>query len=383
MTRSGRLATVAAAAVAVLPLAAQQAPTIPIRAGLTTVNAVAMTTGDAEMIHRVDSVSADGVRVVFSGQFLTTRGEDPLSALLGGGNKPAGKPELGRVKGVRMVRRADLESARHWQSQFGNNQAEVFPGTTSFNVSTLVFNELKTRGQADFSCSCAPGAANGLGGLASILGEAAGKGPDGKPLAAFAKLSGTLRRVEAKAVPFAVIVNDVRVTLPALHARGTLGTEDSELYILDDPQNRLILSGRVGPQTSRTVKISFPTEAPRIATELAKTGRVDVYGIYFDFGSATLRPESEPILKEIADALTKNAAWKLKIDGHTDNVGGDPANLDLSRRRAASVRDALVSRYKINTTRLATDGFGASRPKEPNTTPEGRARNRRVELVRQ
>ena len=145
----------------------------------------------------------------------------------------------------------------------------------------------------------------------------------------------------------------------------------------------MILSGRVGPQTSRTVKISFPTEAPRIATELAKTGRVEVYGIYFDFGSATLRPESEPVLKEIADALTKNAAWKLKIDGHTDNVGGDPANLDLSRRRAASVRDALVSRYKINTTRLATDGFGASRPKEPNTTPEGRARNRRVELVRQ
>lgn len=382
MTSSRVLLAGAAAAVAVLPLAAQQPPSIPLRTGLTTVSAVVMTTGDAEMIHRVDRVDADGVRFTYSGQFLTSRGDDALGALLGGG-KTTGKQELGRIKGVRTVRRTDLESARHWQSQFGNNQPQVFPGTTSFNVSTLLFNELKTSGQAEFSCSCAPGSAGALGGLAGLFGEALGNSPDGKPIAPFSKLSGTLRRVEAKAVPFSVIVNDVRVMLPTLHARGRLGSEESEFYILDDPQNRLILLGRVGPQTNRTVKISFPAEAPRIAAELAKTGRVDVYGIYFDFGSATLRPESEPVLKEIADALTKNAAWKLKIDGHTDNIGGDPANLDLSRRRAASVRDALVSRYKINTTRLATDGFGASRPKEPNTTPEGRARNRRVELVRQ
>jgi outer membrane protein OmpA-like peptidoglycan-associated protein len=341
------------------------------------------------LIARVDRVDAQGVRFVFSGQFLTSRGEDPLSALLGGGSKPAGKPELARIKGVRLMRRTDMESARHWQSLFANNQPEVFPGTTSFQVSALLFNELKKGGQAEFSCSCAPGTAGALGPLANVFGEALGaNSPEGKALAAFSKLSGTLRRVEATPVPFPVIVNDVRVTLPTIHARARLTVdgaraEEGEVYILDDPQNRMILFGKIGPQGTRTVKISFPTEAPRIASELAKAGRVDVYGIYFDFGSAALRPESEPVLEEIADALTKNAAWKLKIDGHTDNIGGDPANLDLSKRRAASVRDALVSRYKINTTRLTTDGFGASRPKETNATAEGRARNRRVELVRQ
>jgi outer membrane protein OmpA-like peptidoglycan-associated protein len=216
-----------------------------------------------------------------------------------------------------------------------------------------------------------------------VFGPALGNSGNGKPLAPFATLAGTLRRVESKAVPFAVLINDARVTLPTIHARGKLGTEDAEFFILDDAQNRLILSGKVGPQTSRVVKVSFPAAAPRIASELAKAGRVDVYGIYFDFGSAALRPESEPVLKEIADALAGNAAWKLRIEGHTDNVGGDAPNLDLSRRRADSVRDALVSRYKITTARLTTDGFGASRPKESNTTPEGRARNRRVELVRQ
>jgi OOP family OmpA-OmpF porin len=369
---------------AVLPARAQQPLTVPLRAGLTTVGAVVMTTGDAEMITRVDRVDAGGVRITYSGQFLTSRGDDPLSALLGGGDKSTGKSELGRIKGVRTVRSADLEAARHWQSQFANNQPEVFPGTTSFNLSTLVFNELKTKGQAEFSCSCAPGAGGALGGLAGLLGgKALGNSADGKPLAAFAKLSGTLRRVAPNPIPFSVIVNDARVMVPTLHAKGRLGSEESEFYILDDPRNRLIMSGQVGPQSTRTVKISFPTAAPRIANELAKTGRVDVYGIYFDFGSAALRPESEPVLTEIADVLTKNSAWKLKIDGHTDNIGGDPANLDLSRRRAASVREALVSRYQITTTRLATDGFGASRPKESNSTPEGRARNRRVELVRQ
>ena len=387
MTTSMRIcATSLVVALVTASAAAQQPLAIPLREGLTTVGAVVMTTGDAEMISRIDLVNAEGVRFTYSGQFLTSRGDDALSAILGGGNTPAGKPELGRIKGLRTVRAADLASARHWQSQFASNQPQVFPGTTSFNLSTLVFNELKTSGQAEFSCSCAPGApgaAGTLGGLADILGPALGKPADGKPLAPFAKLSGTLRRVQAKPVPFAVIVNDMRVSLPAIHANGKLGTEDSEFFILDDPQNRLILSGKVGPQTSRVVKISFPLAAPRIANELAKAGRVEVYGIYFDFGSAILRPESEPVLKEIADALTTNASWKLKIDGHTDNIGGDAPNLDLSRRRAASVRDALVSRYKINTTRLTTDGFGASRPKESNATPNGRARNRRVELVRQ
>ena len=134
-----------------------------------------------------------------------------------------------------------------------------------------------------------------------------------------------------------------------------------------------------------TVETRFEVPPPAASIEnlLAKSGRVDVYGIYFDVGSATLKPESGPVLKEISDALAKNPAWKLSVEGHTDNAGGDAPNMVLSRNRAASVKEALVTRFGIAADRLATAGFGASRPKESNGTLKGRARNRRVELVRQ
>ena len=94
---------------------------------------------------------------------------------------------------------------------------------------------------------------------------------------------------------------------------------------------------------------------------------------------------SERILEpsKLPTRLGKNPAWKLSVEGHTDNVGGDAYNLDLSNRRAAAVKQALVERLQVAADRLTTTGFGASRPRETNDTLEGRARNRRVELVRQ
>jgi OOP family OmpA-OmpF porin len=81
--------------------------------------------------------------------------------------------------------------------------------------------------------------------------------------------------------------------------------------------------------------------------------------------------------------MAKNPAWNLSVEGHTDNIGGPASNLDKSTRRAAAVRQALVDRHHVTGSRLAPTGFGASGPKETNETLEGRARNRRVELVRQ
>jgi outer membrane protein OmpA-like peptidoglycan-associated protein len=132
---------------------------------------------------------------------------------------------------------------------------------------------------------------------------------------------------------------------------------------------------------SSETRFEQPSKAD-IAAELAKSGRVDVYGIYFDNASATLKPESGPVLKEISDAMNKNPTWKLSVEGHTDNVGDDGSNLRLSRSRAESVKEALVKRFGIDAARLATAGFGASQPKESNSSVKGRARNRRVELVR-
>jgi outer membrane protein OmpA-like peptidoglycan-associated protein len=88
------------------------------------------------------------------------------------------------------------------------------------------------------------------------------------------------------------------------------------------------------------------------------------------------------VLEEIAGVLARHPDWILRIDGHTDGIGGEAANLDLSQRRAASVKAALVRRHGIAAARLSTGGYGENRPKASNDTPEGRALNRRVELTR-
>jgi OmpA-OmpF porin, OOP family len=115
---------------------------------------------------------------------------------------------------------------------------------------------------------------------------------------------------------------------------------------------------------------------------IAAEGRVATQGIYFDTGSDRIRPESAPTLKEIATMLTEHPELRLTIEGHTDNVGQVPANLDLSKRRAAAVKAFLVATHQVDAARLETNGFGSAKPAQPNTTSEGRQTNRRVELVK-
>ena len=115
---------------------------------------------------------------------------------------------------------------------------------------------------------------------------------------------------------------------------------------------------------------------------LAESGRVATQGIYFDTGSDVLRPESSGTLKEIGAMLTEHPELRLTIEGHTDDVGDAAANRALSERRAAAVKAALVSGYGVDAARLRAAGFGDTKPSAPNRTPEGRAQNRRVELVR-
>lgn len=88
------------------------------------------------------------------------------------------------------------------------------------------------------------------------------------------------------------------------------------------------------------------------------------------------------VLHTIADVMKKNPEWSLTVEGHTDNIGGAAANQDLSARRAAAVRAALIP-LGVAETRLVTSGFGSSVPRDTNATLAGRARNRRVELTRQ
>ena len=122
-------------------------------------------------------------------------------------------------------------------------------------------------------------------------------------------------------------------------------------------------------------------EADAMAKSIDSTGRVALYGIYFDFNNADVKPESDETLKEIATLLKQSAGLKLLVVGHTDNVGSFPFNMDLSQRRAAAVVAALVTRFSIAKDRLTPVGVSFASPVAPNKTEDGRAKNRRVELV--
>ncbi len=122
-------------------------------------------------------------------------------------------------------------------------------------------------------------------------------------------------------------------------------------------------------------------KAEKMAKDIERQGSVALYGIYFDTGKAEVKPESRPTLEEIARLLRQNPSLRLLVVGHTDNKGTFSYNMDLSRRRANSVVTALSKDYGINTKRLRPVGVGYACPRASNHTVEGRANNRRVELV--
>lgn len=123
-------------------------------------------------------------------------------------------------------------------------------------------------------------------------------------------------------------------------------------------------------------------KADEMEKQISTTGRVALYGIYFDTNKATLKAESDTTLQEVQKLLQADPSLKLLVVGHTDNVGEFEFNRDLSNRRAASVVEALTSRFGINKQRLFPFGSSFASPAAPNSTEDGRAKNRRVELVR-
>jgi outer membrane protein OmpA-like peptidoglycan-associated protein len=112
------------------------------------------------------------------------------------------------------------------------------------------------------------------------------------------------------------------------------------------------------------------------------TGKLVTYGIRFATGSDVVLPESAPVLRQVAAWLEKNPAAKLTITGHTDNVGTAASNLDLSKRRAASVAKVLTDQFAIGADRLTPQGKGDTQAVADNAKPEGRAMNRRVEFAK-
>ncbi len=144
-------------------------------------------------------------------------------------------------------------------------------------------------------------------------------------------------------------------------------------------------SGSFYEQTIVTVKAmeqEVTADASSLSDELDKSGHVAVYGIHFDTGKATIQPDSEAILSQIVTLMQQHPDLKLRVEGHTDNVGAAAANLALSEKRAQSVVSWLTS-HGIQASRLSAKGLGQTKPVADNSTDDGKAKNRRVELVKQ
>ena len=121
--------------------------------------------------------------------------------------------------------------------------------------------------------------------------------------------------------------------------------------------------------------------ADEMVAAITTSGRVAIYGILFDSGKSAVKPESKDTMAEISKLLATNRSLKLLVVGHTDNVGGFPANVELSKNRADAVVAQLVSQYKVDAKRLQAFGVAYASPVASNVDESGRARNRRVELV--
>ncbi len=136
----------------------------------------------------------------------------------------------------------------------------------------------------------------------------------------------------------------------------------------------------IAPEKMET-KMTF-VNADDMSKAIGESGKVTLYGVYFDNDKDSLRADSQPTLQEIVKLLAANPKLKVQVVGHTDNQGTPEYNLDLSRRRAASVVRALTSSYGVTPGRLSSFGCGPYSPVSSNDTEDGRAKNRRVELVK-
>jgi len=134
--------------------------------------------------------------------------------------------------------------------------------------------------------------------------------------------------------------------------------------------------------TEKQMQQEVTADASSISDELNKSGHIAIYGIHFDTGKAAILPDSEMILEQISKVMQDNPDMKLAVEGHTDNQGSAAANQTLSEKRAQAVVAWLVQQG-VAANRLAARGLGQTKPVEDNSTEDGRAKNRRVELVKQ
>jgi outer membrane protein OmpA-like peptidoglycan-associated protein len=343
---------------------------IPLRKGTVVTTAWGITKGDVEVRNTVTAVDDTGFTDTASnGTYVNDNGENTLAA-----------------NDTNIVCSEDLSEATTYTTGTWHRFPKILHSLTRLRISDRTFQEIQKAGHMHLAYE----------GFKSVDEERLAPEFD----------DGDLVWTEKQDVAYPLIVNDQRVTVPAIHLTGTFDVHGkdprpmrdrplhvpTELFVLDDPLDPLVLllkmtapqyhNGRYRIEVT-SVSYEVPHPVNLVEKQLTEQKRAITYGIYFDFNKDTIKPESEPVLKQIVQAMTDNPDWKLTVNGHTDNIGGDAYNLDLSKRRAAAVKETLVDRYHIAPGRLSTNGYGVSSPIDTNETLEGRARNRRVELTRE
>jgi len=338
-------------------------PRIPLVTGLTLSSVFHSPLGEREDLLEVTSADARGVHYAWHERTIS----------------PKGDTTTGFRK--RFVGAGDLAGAPRFDSVFGPEEVER-PGFTAVSVSSAVYRQLRDTGTAPYSLMKYPSS--------STEAES--------PFAAFAaqpiRYKGNLTRASGPE-PFPLLVNGRRAVVPALHLRGNfadgLRRAEWELWVLADSAHALLLKSVLQREVFQMVRADLPAERPAVGggaaagdeeRELAKRCRMELPGVYFAFGTAAIDPISDRALAQLAEVLKHHPEWTFTVEGHTDSVGTSAANQALSQRRAEAVRARLRERHAVDTHTWRVAGYGASRPRESNATIEGRARNRRVELVR-
>ena len=366
---SYRLAAVAIACACPLIRAAAQESVAQIRpvTGLTLVSTFGSPEGDREDLIELKRVDSIGIHYVWRFVELLKSG-DTVSDIR-----------------ERLVRANDLAGAPRLDPVFASSDALERPGFTAFSLSSAAFVTARDQGSVRFTTTTVDTAAGILG---SLIGRGAARR---------ARYKGSLTRVEPRPAPFPLLLDGRRVTVPALHLRGDFadGPRRSlqELWVLADSAHPLLLKSVIGADVFQMVRVDHPQPQSDAGGEAGGTGgllelglgtdcRAELPGIYFAFNSALLNPSSDRSLAELSALLSRHPDWTLTVEGHTDSIGTAAANQELSERRAEAVRTRLANKHGVDTRAWNAVGYGASRPRETNATIEGRARNRRVELVR-
>ena len=264
----------------------------------------------------------------------------------------------------RTILVADRQNSKTYVLGYASEMPLTIPGATSLGISGASLVELRTTGKTALSLMY-----------------------DAKQ----SKIDGQLSLLE-KDIKIPVLVEDQVVQVPAVHASGTFVTGDKsgngDFYFLDNKNNPLMLQNTIqfswekDLRAERIVRVTAGASMKSAMEQSLNTlRRYDTYGIHFDFDKATVRSESAGLINEIALTLKNNPTWTLQINGHTDSIGNAVYNQKLSAERAASVASAIVAQG-IAPNRIQTGGFGPTQPKGDNATLQGRALNRRVELLR-